>query len=220
MTINDILCPLCQSIDVRFFDEDNCRKYFICSECALVFTPKEYFLDFAEEKKRYDLHRNDPEDQQYRNFLNQLFEPVCKLLPEKAEGLDFGCGPGPTLSVMFQEVGFEMSLYDPFYAADEKILTKTYNFITCSEVAEHLHQPYKVFCLIDKMLKTGGVFGVMTNMYDNVEYFAKWHYKRDLTHVCFYSRKSFEWLSSVFSWNLTFISSSVVIFVKSNTGKK
>ena len=53
----------------------------------------------------------------YREFLSRLEHPPnVPKLPAAAEGLDFGSGPGPTLSVMLEEQGYRMSLYDPFFA--------------------------------------------------------------------------------------------------------
>ena len=42
------------------------------------------------------------------------------LIYNLARGLDFGCGPGPALTLLMEEAGFaKMNLYDPFYFADE-----------------------------------------------------------------------------------------------------
>jgi len=45
-------------------------------------------------------------DPRYRRFLARLAEPLIAHLPKGARGLDFGCGPGPTLSLMLREAGF------------------------------------------------------------------------------------------------------------------
>ena len=44
----------------------------------------------------------------------------------------------------------------------------------------------------------------MTKLVRNQEAFAKWHYKNDLTHVCFFSRATFEWLSDQWQADLEF----------------
>jgi cyclopropane fatty-acyl-phospholipid synthase-like methyltransferase len=42
-------------------------------------------------------------------FLSQVFNPVMVHLKKGAKGLDFGCGPGPTLSLMFEKQGYQVS---------------------------------------------------------------------------------------------------------------
>ena len=34
-----------------------------------------------------------------------------------------------------------MEIFDPFYAPDSKVLEQQYDFITTTEVLEHLHHP-------------------------------------------------------------------------------
>jgi hypothetical protein len=74
-------------------------------ECDLVFVPPEFHLSREEEKARYDFHSHSLADSGYRNFLNRLFQPLEKVLPIGARGLDFGCGHEPTLSVLFEKAG-------------------------------------------------------------------------------------------------------------------
>ena len=68
-----------------------------------MFVPRSYHLSAADEKAQYDLHENDPNDPGYRAFLDRLAGPLDKRLAPHSHGLDFGCGPGPTLSVMLEE---------------------------------------------------------------------------------------------------------------------
>ena len=123
-------CPLCAVVDAESFHEDRHRRYFRCRNCRLVFVPPRYFLSLEAEKAEYDLHQNSPADPGYRRFLNRLFEPLHARLAENSRGLDFGAGPGPTLSVMFEEVGHEVALFDAFYAPDHTVFEHTYDFIT------------------------------------------------------------------------------------------
>ena len=57
-------------------------------------------------------------------------------------GLDFGCGPGPALANMMQSDGYEMEIYDPFFFPNKDALSKKYDFITCTETAEHFFNPH------------------------------------------------------------------------------
>jgi len=108
-------CPLCRSDGARSYFQDSRRDYYRCQVCGLVFVPPWQFLPAEEEKKRYDLHRNSPGDPGYRRFLSRLFIPLQRLLIPESEGLDFGSGPEPALSRMFEEAGHSMVIFDHFY---------------------------------------------------------------------------------------------------------
>ncbi len=138
-----------------------------------------------------------------------------QLVPE-SRGLDFGCGPGPTLSRMFEEAGFPMSLHDPFYANKPSTLEKEYDFITASEVVEHLHNPRKELERLWQCLRPGGLLGIMTKLVFDRQAFQHWHYKNDHTHVHFFSRSTFEWLAEQWQAALTFAGKDVILLGKKN----
>jgi 2-polyprenyl-3-methyl-5-hydroxy-6-metoxy-1,4-benzoquinol methylase len=180
-----------------------------------VFVPPAFHLSAAAEKAEYDLHRNDPGDRGYRTFLSRLFDPLCQRLPKGAKGLDFGCGPGPALAMMFAEAGFDMAVYDPFYAPRKTVLQTRYEFITCSEVVEHFRFPGKEFTALWRLLKPEGWLGIMTKLVIDRQAFARWHYKNDPTHLSFFSRKTFRYLACHLNASLEFIGSDVVLLQKS-----
>ena len=208
------LCPLCQTVETSFFLKDQFRSYYQCSTCSLIYVPSTQHLTLKEEKSRYDLHQNSPDDSNYRKFLGRIFNPMQKLIAPKSKGLDFGSGPGPTLSLMFEEAGHIMSIYDHFYANDISVFEKLYDFITASEVIEHLHKPKKELDRLWSCLSPGGILGIMTKLALDREAFARWHYKNDPTHVCFYSKHTFKWLAEQWQAELTFADKDVVIFKK------
>jgi 2-polyprenyl-3-methyl-5-hydroxy-6-metoxy-1,4-benzoquinol methylase len=168
----------------------------------------------AEEKANYDLHRNSPLDQDYVRFLQQFTSPLLQLLPAASHGLDFGCGPGPTLSFLLAEAGHRVEIYDPFYFPDESLLAGIYDFVSCTEVVEHFHRPLAEFKRLWGLLKPGGVLGIMTHMWDDITEFGSWHYPRDPTHVCIYSRHSFEWLAGHLGGQPDIRSDKVVFLLK------
>lgn len=131
-----------------------------------------------------------------------------------SHGLDFGSGPGPTLSVMFEEVGHPMATYDCFYAVKPWVLEKQYDFITASEVLEHLYNPDMELDRLWTLLKPGGFLGVMTRLVEDLETFDGWWYKNDPTHVCFFSRSTFEWLAARWQASLFFFDEDVMLFEK------
>ena len=230
-------CPLCAASQGAIFFEgtsgafrDHPRTYFRCGICDLIFASASQLLSPQDEKAEYDRHQNSPSDQGYRRFLSRLCEPLQDRLSDHSQGLDFGSGPGPTLSVMLEEAGHSVALYDPFYAPDASVLRQTYDFVTATEVVEHLHHPRRDLEQIWRCLKPGGWLGIMTKLAhsgDNLRdensastpdscctTFATWHYKDDLTHVCFFSRKTFLWLSQLWRCQLTFIGNDVILLRK------
>ncbi len=205
-------CPLCSAASKPYCN-DLQREFFRCPTCDLVFVPKHHHLSPGEEKSRYDFHQNDPNDSRYRNFLNRLFQPLEKKLSPGSCGLDFGCGPGPTLSLMLKEAGHECAIYDLHYANDPSVFTETYDFLTCSETMEHLYRPLEEFERFLRIVKPGGWIGIMTQLHDEAPVaFERWHYKDDDTHVCFFSRKTFQTLEKNYGLSVEFHANSVVLF--------
>ncbi len=139
---------------------------------------------------------------------------MIKRLAMGSCGLDFGCGPGPTLSLMFEELGHPMTIYDPLYAADESVLEIEYDFITATEVVEHLQSPKHCLNRMWRCIKPGGHLGIMTKIVIDQEMFANWHYKNDDTHICFYSKETFVWLAMHWQTEPVFEGKDVIIFQK------
>jgi SAM-dependent methyltransferase len=207
-------CPLCRTADPKHFHQDRRRQYLRCRRCRLVFVPPEQFLSREDEKAEYDLHQNNPADPGYRKFLGRLFLPLGQRLAPGSRGLDFGSGPGPTLSVMFEEAGHAMAIYDPFYAPDPPVLDQIYDFITATEVLEHLHQPGRELQRLWNHLRPGGILGVMTRLVLNRTAFSGWRYKDDRTHVSFFSQGTFRWLAAGWQAEMVVIDPEVVLFLK------
>ena len=207
-------CILCNSVKTDPFFEADGYEYLICKNCDLIFVRPGQRLDPAEEKSRYDEHENDPDDPHYRKFLSQLYIPLQRKLEPGSHGLDFGSGPGPTLSVMFEEAGHKMSIYDPFYAPEPVVFDRQYDFITTTETAEHLFEPGKEFARLWKLLKPEGYLGIMTKFAPSPERFKNWHYRRDDTHVAFYSENTFHWMAENWNASLELTGNRVAIFQK------
>lgn len=212
-------CPLCQTPAAPLFYRGRQRPYLRCEQCRLIFVPPAYFLSAAEEKAEYDLHQNSPHDRSYRRFLSRLFDPIRRRLPPHSHGLDFGSGPGPTLSVMFEEIGHTVTIYDPFYAPDQCVFDRHYDFVTASEVVEHLHDPRAELERLWACLRPGGLLGLMTKLALDRTAFARWHYRQDRTHVCFYSRDTFHWLAHQWGAPVEFVGKDVILFLKPFTSQ-
>ena len=136
---------------------------------------------------------------------------------KKLVGLDYGCGPGPVLGLMLRENGFELIDWDPIFVPDDSAIalgkSDAYDFITCTEVAEHFYDPSREFDTMNRLLKHGGVLAVLTSFQPTEKAdFEKWHYIRDPTHVVFYSKLTFEKLAEERGWvDVSFPGKNVVI---------
>ena len=209
-----LACPLCRGRRTEPFHRDRRREYFRCRICGLVYVPPAYHLSPEAEKAEYDRHQNQTDDPAYRRFLSRLFQPLQARLAPGSRGLDFGSGSGPALAAMLAEAGHDVSLYDPFYAAEPAALTGRYDFITASEVVEHLRRPGQELDRLYGLLRPGGLLGVMTKRVIDRERFARWHYIRDPTHVCFFARASFVWVADRWGARLDIVEQDVIIIAK------
>lgn len=217
MPVQDPLCPLCRARRVRAFAQVETRRYFECEQCGLGYLAPEQRLTPAQERARYAKHRNHPGDAGYRAFLSRLAIPLVERLAHGAEGLDYGSGPGPTLSVMLEAQGFPMTIYDPFFAPDPDPLRRSYDFITCTEAAEHFHNPSVEFDRLHRLLRPGGWLGIMTEMLREDCAFRDWYYVRDPTHVSFYRPETMAWIATAHGWTLAFPHRNVALF-RAGTG--
>jgi len=208
------LCPLCLSTLTDFYHRDKNRSYYQCNECELVFVPPEFRLDAQTEKAHYDHHENGLNDIGYRQFLSRLASPLLERLSPYSVGLEFGCGPGPALAEIFKEAGHRISLYDIYYYPDAAALHQTYDFVSATEVIEHLYYPDKVWTQWLSLIKPGGWLAIMTKQVTDLDGFINWHYKLDITHVVFFSRATFEFLAKRDNLALEFIGNDVIFLQK------
>jgi len=204
-------CPLCLNNDFQHYHQDKIRNYWQCAVCQLVFVQPEQYVTTQQEKAIYDQHQNSADDLGYRQFLNKLLVPLIQRLKSNALGLDFGSGPGPAISIMLKELGFTVYNYDINYANHYELLAVEYDFITCTEVLEHLHHPHKELSMLANMLKKDAYLGIMTKRVIDKDRFKSWHYKNDPTHVCFYSIATFEYIAEYWHFTLEVINSDTVI---------
>ena len=211
-------CPLCTARRVRHHCRDRERSFLRCDDCGLVFVPSSQFLSREDEKRRYDLHQNSPDNEGYRRFLQRMFIHLQECLAPGSAGLDFGSGPEPLLARMFRAAGHSMAIFDHFYGPDPAPLEGRYDFITATEVVEHLREPKRELEQLWACLKPGGVLGVMTRPVVGLDEFPTWYYKNDRTHVCFFSPETFHWLAAAWDASVTFPESDIVLFWKKPFG--
>lgn len=196
-------CPLCLDARPQASETVHGRMLLDCPVCRLLYVHPAHHLDAERERAHYGLHQNHPSDAGYRRFLSRVAQPVLSRVVRGATGLDYGCGPGPTLSVMLEESGLKVHDYDPFFAPDVRALERDYDFVTCTEVVEHFSRPRLEFERLRRLLRPGGLLAVMTEVLQPDRDVATWGYARDPTHVCFYRWETFEWIAALLGAHLT-----------------
>jgi len=207
-------CPLCFNGSTSSYRVVEGREYFLCPDCDLIFIHPTLLPGPQEEFERYETHQNDPTDPGYIAFLSQLVRPMLGFLSPGAEGMDFGSGPVPAIGHLLKEARYEVASYDIFYADDPEVLNRSYDFVTASEVAEHLHSARPTLDRIWSCLRPGGIFGVMTGVRPRDIDFADWYYIRDPTHVIFFSERTMEWLSDHWKARIIYKKNNVTIYRK------
>jgi hypothetical protein len=207
-------CPVCESLEGRAFQVVGERAYGRCGRCEATFLFPEHRPSPEAERAEYELHRNTGDDTGYRAFLAQVATPLLQRLAPGCSGLDYGCGPGPVLADLLREAGHTVALYDPFFHPDTGALATPHDFITCTEVAEHFHDPAAEFRRLDALLHPGGWLALMTRFQTDDARFAQWHYRRDPTHVVFYREATLRWLARHHGWHCEVPGANVVLMQK------
>ncbi|HET8728852.1 MAG TPA: class I SAM-dependent methyltransferase, partial [Alphaproteobacteria bacterium] len=210
-------CPLCTGQPAPFAAVRE-RRYLRCGRCLLTFLDPAQRPGRDEERAEYELHENDPGDPGYRRFLSRLTDALVERLSPDAEGLDYGCGPGPAISAMLGERGIAVRDYDPFFYPDSTALDRRYDFVTCTEVVEHFHRPGEEFRRFDRLLRPGGWLAVMTGLLTDDEGFADWWYIREASHVTFYRPETMAWIAGRFDWTAEYPRPNVILFRKPQAG--
>ena len=204
-------CPLCNNSEVVDYHQDKKRPYLQCPHCDLVFVPQSHHLTSQLEKAEYDKHENNIDDEGYLTFLSRMATPILERVNKQSSGIDIGCGPAPALAHLLEQHDHKMALYDLYYFKDESVLNKQYDFVTCTEVIEHIAQPQAFIEQLIGLLKPNGIMGLMTKLVIAPERFKNWHYKNDPTHICFYSRATFEYVANRYKLNVEFVGNDVIL---------
>lgn len=188
-----MICPLCKTDSSSKYSSDKTRDYFLCGLCYLVFVDREALISIPDEKKRYDLHDNLEADSGYGIYLKKIADSILPHLQDGQRGLDFGSGKTKRLAELLSP--HEVESYDIFYHNDQTLLQRSYDFIILSEVIEHLREPMETMVSLNEILNPSGSFFIKTKLRpETEERFSNWFYKRDITHIEFFSLKSLGFL--------------------------
>ena len=198
----DYPCPLCgQDGNKNLVHRTRKgRRYWHCHHCELIFVDPAARPDRHLEEDLYQQHRNSPEHPGYVSFLRRIIDPALPLLSHAMRGLDYGCGPGPTLSVLLQREGLTCHDYDPLFFPD--LPTGPFDFIFATECFEHFHTPAREMRRLNSLLSINGYLFVMTDLWHEDVELRTWTYLCDPTHVSFYHQHSFEYICREYGFTL------------------
>jgi SAM-dependent methyltransferase len=189
------------------------RVHYLCGNCSLIFTDKRFFPSAAEERGHYILHENSIQHNGYVSFLNRAIQPALPYLKPGIQGLDYGCGPTPTLCLLLQQAGYKTDHYDPYFFPELDKDSK-YDFIFATECFEHFFAPANEVERLGGLLKAGGILVVMTEWWKDIASFKDWYYARDPTHVVFYHSHTFDYICSRFGFKTLYSDGSRVIILQ------
>jgi len=184
-------CKICKSNTLRLEDAALKKIYYYCPHCEYISLDPTSILSLTEEKKAYDHHQNSLENEGYVQMFENFLDFFWTEITCKKEFLDFGSGPTPVLSELLKRRGATVTCYDKFYQPNTPFKQHSYDAITSTEVFEHLKDPLSVLSLFHGILKPQGIVALMTLFHaNNQTHFKEWWYKRDPTHITFYTPKT------------------------------
>ena len=181
-------CVLCGSKTTSFKHPRFQMLFHECPVCLLITKDESIHISESEEISIYLRHENSLDNHGYVNYLMNYIEQG--VLPYIKEGnvLDFGSGPEPVLSHLLKSLGFQVDLYDYYFAPEKIYEDKQYDLITSTEVIEHIKNPVEAFHLFHKHLKPNGILSLMTLFYPkDKNTFFDWFYIRDHSHITFFA---------------------------------
>ena len=209
------LCKICQNKTRTIRDEKKNLSYYRCLSCGFVYLDDNSVIDSVSEKKQYELHNNSFESLGYVKMFKDFIEEAISPYEHNIKiALDFGCGPGPVLAELLRRKGMEVDQYDLYFSPQKVYEAKKYDLITSTEVFEHLQKPIEVLETLVQHIHDNGYIVLMTKFPPKDDTtFLNWWYKRDVTHISFFTPKSFEIMAEKVGLKmLKTINDNIVVF--------
>lgn len=210
-------CKICKNETYPIDDKKKSLTYYRCLSCGFVSLDDKHIINKVEEKTKYDQHNNSLKNegyvQMFEDFIDLSIEPYIEYIQTV---LEFGSGPEPVLAKLLERRGFEVDIYDLYYSSKKVYEAKSYDLISSTEVFEHLGKPLEILETLSNHLNTAGYIVLMTKFppKDDKEFLA-WWYRRDPTHISFFTPLSFEVMAQKVGLKvLKTINNNIVVFQK------
>ena len=199
-------CLICGADTEKYHDKQFEIDYHSCPSCEFIFQDRLKLITHEEERDEYDRHENSIENEGYVTYFKRFVDSAVVPFVEGDRGLDFGSGPEPVLSqVLSRDYGMTVDIYDLHYQPKKIYEGKSYDYIISTEVIEHVDNPKEVFHLFHRLLERGGKLSMMTLFHPNdKEKFLKWWYRRDITHISFFTLKTLTVLGNLTGFDVIY----------------
>lgn len=204
-------CLICNQATKPLNDTQFDHLYHRCEACGFIYMDPAHHVSFEEERAEYNTHENSIDDPGYIAYLERFLEPAVDPFVQEGRALDFGCGPGPVLAELLIRRGFDTSVYDLHFYPDQKVLDDRYHLITSTEVFEHFVDPMGEIEKIVGLLEPGGVLAIMTSFPPHDQAFLNWRYRREATHIAFYTLDSFRVMAEAFGLDVLFTNNKNIV---------
>lgn len=190
--MTDSVCKICGGPARVVRDEPFHLDYFLCPACEFVSVEEAGRVSEEEERLDYLKHDNTFANEGYVRMLDAFIdEAVAPFAAGARTALDFGCGPGPVLAGLLRQRGLAVDVHDKHFAPGRLEGRERYDLITATEVLEHLADPLPELERLAALLTGRGVLSVMTLFHPgDGERFRDWWYRREATHVSFYTERT------------------------------
>jgi hypothetical protein len=210
-------CKICQSDTTLLIERKRELLYYRCNACGFLYLDDKFIIGSEREKRQYDMHQNSFDSigyvKMFEDFIARAIEPYEK---DIKNALEFGCGSGPVLAELLYRRGINVDKYDLYFYPEKVYEGKQYDLITSTEVFEHLQKPMDILELLVEHINDNGYIALMTKFppKDDDEFLA-WWYRRDPTHISFFTPKSFEVMAKKVGLRvLKTIDKNIVVFQK------
>ncbi len=195
------VCKICNRSTTTLVDEKTSKIYYKCLNCEYIYLDEKFYIDEDKEKKHYDKHHNNLESLGYVKMFEDLVkEFVLPFAGKIKTALDFGCGEGEVLPIVLERNEIICDRYDLFYFPKKVYEDKIYDLVLSTEVIEHLIDPLSMLKELVSHIKKDAYLVVMTAFHpEDDDKFLKWWYIRDITHIGFFTIKTFEFIAKELS---------------------
>ena len=215
-------CILCDNSSVlpltftKTYKKLGKRCYFHCPECDLVFVPERFHLSPDDEEARYMLHHNTISNEGYVEMFREKITLVHQYCPGITSVLDYGCGHEPVLTELLKRDEYDCDRYDLYFHPE--FPEGSYDLVISTEVFEHFRDVRSEINKISSLINPGGFLAVMTSFHYAIDHFEDWWYHSDPTHICFFSFRTFDWISKQFGFEIIYTNrKNFIIFKKYET---
>ena len=211
-------CILCNSSSVfqltftKTYKKLGQRSYLRCRECDLIFVPEEFHLSPDDEEARYRLHHNSLSNEGYVKMFREKITLIREYCPGVGSVIDYGCGHEPVLTELLEREKYHCDKYDLYFHPG--FPERSYDLVISTEVFEHLRDVRYELTRIFSLINPGGFLAVMTSFHDSTGQFEDWWYHSDPTHICFFSKRTFDWISEQFGFEIIYTNRSNFIILK------